>query len=575
MDESDLSGRRLESLRVLRRRWWVVALCVVLAGGAAYGISSAQQKKYSATAGLLFRNAGFDTATLGSPFFAPDDPARQAATNLKLVQLAAIFDRTAQALGGGITSDDVRSAISIDPEGQSSIVSVTATDSDPARAQRLANGFADQFIKFRQDADRLAIERALALTKRELSAMSPEVRRSQRGRLLTQRADQLATLSNLQTGNVEKVQAADKPSSPSSPKPRRNGLIGGLLGLLLGLAAAAVMNRFDRKLREPDELGAAFQRPLLAAIPESKFLAGRANALSVSATTEAEAFRMLRANLRYFNVDRDVRSVMVTSASPGDGKTTVACNRAAAAAAAGSKVLLVEADLRRPTLAGALSLRSSPGLSNVLARQAEPEDVVQKTPVVEGTNGSSAGRTMDVIVAGPLPPNPVDLIESERMRQLLTDAERDYELVVIDTPPTAAVSDAIALTRQVRGVIVVGRLGVTTRDAIAHLRRQLENLDAPTLGVVVNSVSRGDGGYYVDAYGYGYAAPPDQVDKSLVEPSSAAPAAVGASEPARPPGDDGGSRNDSGGPSAPAGAVGDATRPARRSGGLIGRMRGR
>jgi capsular exopolysaccharide synthesis family protein len=211
---------------------------------------------------------------------------------------------------------------------------------------------------------------------------------------------------------------------------------------------------------------------------------------------------MLRANLRYFSVDRPVRSVLVTSAAPGDGKSTVSWNLALAAAGTGARVLLMETDLRHPSLAASAGhLTSTPGLSTVLAGQLEFAEVIQSVVVPTRASGRGLDRMMDVVVAGPIPPNPVDLIESERMRTVLREAEEGYDLVVVDTPPTSVVSDAIPLIREVSGVIVVTRLGKSTRESVGQLRKQLEHLNAPTLGVVVNAFKVDRGGY---GYGYGY-----------------------------------------------------------------------
>ncbi len=210
---------------------------------------------------------------------------------------------------------------------------------------------------------------------------------------------------------------------------------------------------------------------------------------------------MLRANLRYFNVDRAVKSVLVTSAAPGDGKTTVAWNLALAAAGGGAKVIVLEADLRHPRFAAAtIGIYRGKGLSTVLAGDVSLEDAVQHVPVPDDANGSSP-RTMDVLFAGPLPPNPTDLLESERMQSLLEKVEGEYDLVIVDTPPTAVVPDAVPLVGRVGGVIVVGRIGKTNREALVSLRDQLQHLNAPTLGVVVNAIGRDAVGY---GYGYGY-----------------------------------------------------------------------
>jgi len=216
---------------------------------------------------------------------------------------------------------------------------------------------------------------------------------------------------------------------------------------------------------------------------------------------DAEAFRMLRANLTYFNVGRDVRSVLITSAAPGDGKSTVAWYLAAMAAESGNDVVLLETDLRQPTLQARLQTPMDMGLSQYLAGIADIEQVIHRAPTFVSTNGKSAARSLDVIPAGPLPPNPSDLIGSERMKTLIHDLEQRYELVILDTPPTSIVADAIPLIREVSGVIVVSRLGRSTREATTHLAEQLRNLEAPTLGVVVNSTKSSRTAY---GYGYGY-----------------------------------------------------------------------
>src|SRR5207244_8023755 len=184
---------------------------------------------------------------------------------------------------------------------------------------------------------------------------------------LRQRAEQLQILAALQTGNAELVQPANVPTTPSSPTPTRDAILGLIIGILLGLGLAVLLERLDRRLKDPKEISEAFDRPILGAIPESRAIANADHDPQRLAPGEAEAFRMLRANLRYFNVDRQINSVLITSSAPADGKSTVAMHLASAAAGAGAKVLLMEADLRHPTLARRLGLPHDRGLSQVLA----------------------------------------------------------------------------------------------------------------------------------------------------------------------------------------------------------------
>ncbi len=479
----------------------MIALCCILVPASAFGFSKSQTNEYTASASLLFRDAGFDEKLFGAQTFERSaDPAREAATNVQLVSLDTVGERTARRVPG--TGSSVKDKVEVSPEGDSDVVSVAATDHSPKKAARIANVFAEEYIAFRREADRAKITEAQELVRRRLDRLSLGERQGSQARSLRDRLEQLDILASLQTGNAELAEVAKAPSTPSSPKVLLNTVVGAFLGVILGVGLALLFERLDRRLRDPKEIEEMFDRPILGAIPESRELERSGAAQPALGPAEAESFRMLRANLRYFNIDRDVQSVLITSAAPGDGKTTVAWNMAATAAGAGAKVVLIEADLRHPRLGGSLGLLGAPGLSTLLAGQAAPSDVVQEIPVREKAPGAE-GRTLDLLLAGPLPPNPSDLLESDRMRQVLAQAEDRYDLVVVDTPPTSIVSDAIPLINQVGGVIVVGRLGKTTREAATHLRNQLRNLDAPVLGVVVNGIGS-EAGSYGYGYGYGY-----------------------------------------------------------------------
>jgi non-specific protein-tyrosine kinase len=185
--------------------------------------------------------------------------------------------------------------------------------------------------------------------------------------------------------------------------------------------------------------------------------------------------------------EEGLRSVLVTSANPGEGKTTVAWNLARAEAAFGANVLIVEADMRRPVLARSLGAQATPGLSQLLTAEVHLEDLVQSTGFQESENGHSSTARIDVLLAGTPPSNPAELLGSDRMQAVLETVPEAYDLVVLDTPPASVVSDVFPMFESVGGVVVVGRLGMTTYEAARQLREQLRNLDAPVLGVVVNA----------------------------------------------------------------------------------------
>jgi capsular exopolysaccharide synthesis family protein len=250
---------------------------------------------------------------------------------------------------------------------------------------------------------------------------------------------------------------------------------------------AGARDRLDRRIRDPQELESVFERPIIGRIPKSRALAKHRRGAKALPRAEAEAFHSLRANLRYFGADGRPRSVLVTSAEPKEGKTTIAWNLACAASSPDSKVMLIEGDLRRPTLARSLGVEDAQGLSEFLQGEASLEDVVRDVPVATFDNGTDRPRTVSLILAGSPPANPLDLLDSERMREMLKTLSETYDLVVIDTPPTATTADAIPLLSQVGGVIVVGRLAKSGYDSASELSELLTRLEAPTFGVVVNS----------------------------------------------------------------------------------------
>ncbi|HKP91732.1 MAG TPA: polysaccharide biosynthesis tyrosine autokinase [Thermoleophilaceae bacterium] len=497
-----IDSRRIRrQLLGLRRRLPLILACIVIVAGAATVYSLAQPKEYTAKAVLLFRNPGFDQSILGGDAFAPvQDATREAATNERLVALAVVGDRAARELGGKkLSGSDLSSKVEIASEGPSNLVGINATDGKPRQAARIANAFAREYVQFRRDADRDKVNQAKILSERQLQGMSPTELKGERARLLRQRLDQLETLASLQTGNAELVQPATPPTSPSAPTPLKNGVLAGFFGLLLGLALALLLERLDTRIRDTEDVEELLRRPVLGAIPKSRALSRTQLEADALSGPDAEAFRMLRASLRYFNVDHDIKSVLITSAEPGDGKSTVALHLAFAAADAGTRTLLIEADLRRPTLAKALRVPAAPGLTNVLTGSATLRSAMKTLRVPGRGERSSAPRALDVVLSGPIPPNPTDLLESERLRQVVREAEQEYDLVIIDTPPTSVVSDAIPLVSQTSGVIVVVRSDKTNRDGLRQLRDQLANLDARLLGVVLNSLGRD-----VESYAYAY-----------------------------------------------------------------------
>ena len=447
-EESDLS-LIAESIR---RRIWVVAICLVLAIIGAVVLTLQTEKRYEATAALLLR----PSSTV--------EPQRTIDTNLQLLSLPAIAHRTANEVLE-LTGGEVEEAITATQQGDSDIIRITATTSDPQLAADIANAYAKEFITFREGPGR----------------------------------------ERLQTSQVEIVERATPDDTPVSPNPVRNIVFGALIGLVLGLGLALLLEQLDRRVKRQDDLPEATGLPLLAVIPKRKSFGDDHLGRDPLSPAETEIFRMLRANLRYFNVDSEIKSVLVTSAEPGEGKTLISIGLALGAATSGERVLLVEADMRDPGLARILRLSGDGGLSQALAGGGGELDGLVTTLDVEGIVEGIESTKLDVLPAGAIPPNPTALIESGGMRSLLAAAEAEYDFVVVDTPPILVVADAIPLISEVSGVLAVSGLGVSTRNAATDLAGQLERLRAPTLGLVANFATNTGRSYE----GYGYGRPPE------------------------------------------------------------------
>jgi succinoglycan biosynthesis transport protein ExoP len=482
-DEINLA--RLVSL--LRRRGLWIVLCFVLAVAAAVAYSKHEPQKYTATASLSFTSNSLSQELAGFPT-SIGSSAQQQATNLELLHLGNLTAKTAASVGHGQSAETVGEAIAIEGQPESSVATVSATSTSPRLAAELANTYAEEFVHEQGEIARKYYASARALVRQQLDALSPAQRLGSDGLELEARAQSLQFLAGLQKSGVQVAQAAAVPTAPSSPRTKRNALIGGILGLFVGVALILLLERLDPRVRGPEQLASLYDAPLLGVVPWSSALS-LAPGGGIASANASEVFNMLWARLRAHRGGRDLRVVLITSASSGDGKTTVARNLAEAGARMGSEVLLVEADLCRPALSSALGTQAKTSIVDVLEGAAELDVAAQTVEATSEATRRTAHGSVTMLPAGrATPANRVALIEGQAMDQLLERARSAYDLVVVDAPDLSSVSDAFLLLPKVDAVVVVGRIGLSRRDVVQRVKQALDLSGFAVAGVVADGV---------------------------------------------------------------------------------------
>jgi capsular exopolysaccharide synthesis family protein len=348
-----------------------------------------------------------------------------------------------------------------------------------------------------------SLDSGVAVLRRQTERFPPMV--SEQARLAavvkTREAEYSALLSQFQiariseggeTGGVRVLDAATVSPTPVAPNRPRALLVALVVGVLLGIGAATAADRLDDSVRSVDEVRERLQLPVLAVIPRAAGGAGLVTHEDPRSAV-AEAFRSLRTSVAFTRAHAEPRTLVITSAAPGEGKSTAAANLAITFAQQGQRTLLIDADLRRAVLHTLFNVAPVPGVSDVLVGRARLTDVVRAVDV----------PNLSVVPSGPAPPNPSELLGSSAMRAMLDEARSLYDMVIVDSPPVLAVTDAAVVASLVDGTILVVRVGATGRDAVRRAAVQLQGVHARLLGVVVNAVARrqaGSGaydGYYV------------------------------------------------------------------------------
>lgn len=459
-----MTGVELIDYWVALRRHWRAFAAILAAGLVLAGLVTLLMPKVytSAASGLVSVGStdGLAQASIGDTL-----AKSRAKSYLDVAKSKAVAERVVADLQLPTTAAGVIGQVTITQPTDTVLINVSANGSTPEAASQLA----DAWVR--------------ALAAQVAAIENPD-----------------GTKANAL--RVVPVEAAAVPSSPSSPRPAVNLALGALLGALLGLGYVVVASRLDHRLRTPEDITRAFDVTIAGVVPMSEELARTPDGLlplAVSpdhvSSNAAESLRKLRTNLRFMHIDKPPRVIVVTSPLPGDGKSTVAGNLAAALAVGGTPTILVDADLRRPTLATSFALDSSfGGLSNLLVGDADVLDVAQKSLV---------SPNLLLLSAGSIPPNPSEMLGSAAMKKLLSALADNY-VIILDSPPLLPVTDAAVLTANADGALIVVSEGKTTDTELGGALAQLEAVSGTVLGVIINKVSKaaGSSSYYNGYYGY-------------------------------------------------------------------------
>lgn len=476
-----------QGLRTLRRRKWAVLQSLIIVPVIALLYSLHEPTTYTASAGLLFQNPAQTALSPNSA--ASIDPTAVTATNSSLISLPIISVYASRAVSGRVSPAEIKASVSVASNNTSgsSVTEISAQSTSPQRAATIANAYGAGYIAFAKHSNQTAFAASIRQVEANLAKLPATAANSAQRRDLTTELTSLQNAEATNNGGAVLVQPATPPSAPSSPKTTRNVVLGIIIGLLLGVLLALLLDRLDQRVRDESDFERIYGLPILAQIPRSRDIARGQMGFDV-----AERFRALRTSLRYVNLDRRAYTLLVASPSPGDGKSTVARSLATVMAQMGDNVLLIDADLHKTS-----SQAEGAGLSGVLIG-----DDLADAFVTWDLGDKPSERTLTVLPSGPPPPNPSELLESRRMRELITQLEKQFDIIIFDAPALGSVSDALALIPSMSGILLVGALGHTTTRSAMALRQKIALLHGHPVGLVVNFAPRPSA---ENSYGYGYA----------------------------------------------------------------------
>jgi tyrosine-protein kinase len=515
------SSNLVDIRRLIRigRAWLpLMVVATIAAGGIAFLVSSSQPKVYESRVAL----------SVGQALSASNPDLTQMMVAENLTSTYAIVAKTRQNLKAVIdelglddTPDELGDRVQVDTPSGSTLLSITVQDGSPEQAAAIANAMADRLIaespaiQGREAQFQESIDKDLQATQDQIRSTQDRVdeldglqtRTPAEEAELSTLEDRLATLRSTYvtllsyssanaTNLITVIDPAVPPTSSVLPRVAVNTLLAALFGLLAVIAIAVIAEQLDDSIKDPDEISRLTSLNTLGAIPQMKTSPGRSEIYQLASvlypsSSASEAYRKLRANLEFAAVDEPIRSLLVTSAVPGEGKTVTAANLAVVFAQTGRNVVLIDADLRKPGVHRLFAQPNEQGLTSLLRDDSLDWEAVAHTLEVP---------TLRVLTAGPLPPNPAEIMGSRRMRTVLDQIKRGCDLIVLDSAPLMAVTDSAVLSSYVDGTVLVVDAARSRRGPVKLARDNLAHAGANVLGAVLNQIPTGSdlvyGAYY-------------------------------------------------------------------------------
>jgi Mrp family chromosome partitioning ATPase/capsular polysaccharide biosynthesis protein len=474
-------------VRPIWSRKWLIIIAVVVATGGVYAYYASKPEVYTSSTLVYVKDPGDPVS--GTPSLQSTD--RNVSNQASLLYSRETAATVADKIKFQGSADQLLERVSINSRTGQDFVEVVADGSTPREAARIANAYAREFVSFVNNAQSDRVSRALQLSRKQLDDLPGGPATAAARQSLSEQIRRLELAERVPQTITRQVDPAVPPSSPSEPKPVRNALFAFVLSLVLAVGAAFGLERFDRRLKRPEQVQDAYGAPLLAVLPHTDDPAPVRHGDAALGQEFEEAFRVLRTNVELARLDRPPRTIVITSALPGEGKSTIVRNLALAFRETGKRVAVVEADLRHPALASLFGAQPGPGLTDVLRHDSELGDVTveigaampgleelveleleQGSAATHGTgNGAVKTRTgtVTLLLSGPRPANPPAVLSSERVTGVLDAIREEHDVVLIDSAPLLAVTDTVPLLRYADAAIVVCRLGVATRETAKRL----------------------------------------------------------------------------------------------------------